>query len=195
MAQTKTRTQKKSSSGRTNSGSSKKGTTRKAASRSKSSSRAKSGSTRSRNTSRSKSSGTKRTGASRKRTSASQARSRQQRPTANSGGVLEKVKGPATIAGVALIGVAGGIAAVRNGSKRRSGLASGFGKAFSKPGMSLPSMNGLNLGKRLQGIDLPKSDGSTIGWVEEKARGLGDAGHRVADLTAEARRMREGGDS
>ncbi len=99
------------------------------------------------------------------------------------------------MAGAALLGVAGGIAAVRNGGKRSSGLASGLGKAFSKPGMSLPSMSGLDLKKRLEGIDLPKSNGSTIGWVEEKARGLGDAGHRVADLTAEARRIQKGGDS
>jgi hypothetical protein len=191
MAQTKTRTQKKSSSSR---GSSRKGSTRKASSRSKSASGTKSGSSRSRSApSRSKSSGTNRKSASRK--SPSGTSSRQQRTTANSGGVMEKVKGPATLAGVTLLGVAGGIAAVRNGGKRRSGLASGLGKAFSKPGISMPSMNGLDLGKRLQGIDLPKSEGSTIGWVEEKARSLGDAGYRLADLTAEARRLQKGGDS
>jgi hypothetical protein len=40
---------------------------------------------------------------------------------------------------------------------------------------------------------MPKSDGSTIGWVEEKAREIGDAGYRVADLTSEARRLQKGG--
>jgi hypothetical protein len=108
--------------------------------------------------------------------------------------MLEKVKGPATMAGAALIAAAGGIAAVRNGGKRRSGLGSGLGKAFSKPGLSMPSMSGADLKKRLNGIDLPKADGSTMGWVEEKARGVGDAGYRLADLTSQARRIQKGGD-
>ncbi len=32
-------------------------------------------------------------------------------------------------------------------------------------------------------MSLPKTGGSTAAWVGEKAKGLGDAGHRVADVT------------
>jgi hypothetical protein len=106
------------------------------------------------------------------------------------------------MAGAALIGVAGGIAAVRGGGKRRSGLISGVGqsglmsgvgKALSRPSLNGLSTRGLDLKGRLDRINMPKSDGSTIGWVEEKAREIGDAGYRVADLTSEARRLQKGG--
>ena len=195
MAETKTRTQKKGSSGRSKSGSgssrkasSSRGSAKKTASRSKGNSRSKSsssrasGSKRSRPASRSRSGGASRSGGNRTKNGQGQS------PT--SGGVLEKAKGPATMAGAALLGVAGGIAAVRNGGKRRSGFLPG-GRG---PSLKLPSMGGTDLRKRLNGISLPKSNGSTIGWVEEKARGLGDAGYRVADLTSEARRLQKGGD-
>jgi hypothetical protein len=188
MAQTKTRTKAKRASGRAKSSgsTSRRGSAKKPANRSKGSGRAKPGSTRSRAPSKAKSRAKNRnSGGSRPKTQA--------RSGASSPGVLEKAKGPATMAGAALIGVAGGIAAVRGGGKRRSGLMSGVGKALPKPNLNGLSTRGLDLKGRLDGITLPKSDGSTIGWVEEKAREIGDAGYRVADLTSEARRLQKGG--
>jgi hypothetical protein len=205
MAQAKTRTKAKRASGRakssgstSNRGSTKKTANRSkgsAANRSKGSGRAKPGSTRSRAPSKSKSRTKKgNSGGSRPKT--------QTGSGASSSRVLEKAKGPATMAGAALIGVAGGIAAVRGGGKRRSGLISGagrsglmagVGKALSKPNLNGLSTRGLDLKGRLDGLNLPKSDGSTIGWIEEKAREFGDAGYRVADLTSEARRLQKGG--
>jgi hypothetical protein len=38
-------------------------------------------------------------------------------------------------------------------------------------------------------VSLPQSDGSTAAWVGEKAKGLGDAGHRVADVTAQIAKL------
>jgi hypothetical protein len=38
-------------------------------------------------------------------------------------------------------------------------------------------------------VSLPKSGGSTAAWVGEKAKGLGDAGHRVADVTAQVAKI------
>ena len=71
---------------------------------------------------------------------------------------------------------------------------SGVGKALPKPKLNGLGTRGIDLRKRLDSVSLPKSDGSTMGWVEEKARGLGDAGYRLADLTSEARRLQKGGD-
>ena len=95
------------------------------------------------------------------------------------------MKVPATAAGATLLAVAGGMAATRNGSK--GGLLSG-GRGKGK----LPSArSGLKSLKKidLKKIDLPKPE-EAIDWVEEKAKGVGDAGYRVADLTSQARSVR-----
>lgn len=91
------------------------------------------------------------------------------------------MKVPATAAGATLLAVAGGMAATRNGSK--GGLLSGGGKGkLPIPRSALKSLKKIDLKK----IDLPKPD-EAIDWVEEKAKGVGDAGYRVADLTSQAR--------
>jgi hypothetical protein len=77
------------------------------------------------------------------------------------------------------------MAATRNGSK--GGLLGG-GRGKSKlpiPRSGLKSLKKIDLKK----IDLPKPD-EAIDWVEEKAKGVGDAGYRVADLTSQARSVR-----
>lgn len=85
------------------------------------------------------------------------------------------MKVPATAAGATMLAVAGGMAAARNGSK------GGRGK------LGLPGARaGL---KTLKKIDLPKPE-EAIDWVEEKAKEVGDAGYRVADLTSQARSVR-----
>jgi hypothetical protein len=48
-----------------------------------------------------------------------------------------------------------------------------------------------DLKKGLKIIDLPKPDAAMIDWVEEKARGVGDVGYRVAELSSQARRMQK----
>lgn len=223
MAQTKTTTKKKSSgSGSKSSGSKSRGTKssargsqskssgRPGASRGSSTAKRSSSSTRSRGStkaksrstgsgapSRSRTAGKTKSGGARRKSSAP-AKSRQATQSASNGGggVLDKVKGPATAVGAALIGVAGGVAASRNG-KRGSGLLSrghgpklslpkpnsktGIGKALSAPALK----------KSLKGISLPKPDGSMIDWVEEKAKGVGDAGYRVAEMTSDARRVKK----
>ena len=89
------------------------------------------------------------------------------------------MKVPATAAGATLLAVAGGMAATRNGSK--GGLLSGGRKGkLPIPRSAL---------KSLKKIDLPKPN-EAIDWVEEKAKGVGDAGYRVADLTSQARSVR-----
>jgi hypothetical protein len=92
--------------------------------------------------------------------------------------MLQKAKVPATAAGIALIGIAGGLAASGRGGKGRASLL---------PGGRGPKLPRLDLKKAVKGIHLPKPDGSTIDWVESKAKGVGDAGYRVAELASEAR--------
>jgi hypothetical protein len=48
-----------------------------------------------------------------------------------------------------------------------------------------------DLKKGLKNVSLPKLDDKTIDWVEEKARGVADAGNRVADMTSDARRVKK----
>jgi len=115
------------------------------------------------------------------------------------GGALEKAKAPAAAVGAALIGAAG-VAAARSSGKRRSGVLpggrspklslprskAGLRKAFGRSNMSVPDLK-----KALKGVNLPKPDGSMIDWVEEKAKGVGDAGYRVAEMTSQARRVQK----
>ena len=112
------------------------------------------------------------------------------------------MKAPATVAGAAMLAVAGGLAASKNGSK--SGLLpGGRGKlGLPNPKSGLKSLKGFDMPK----IDMPKIDVSkvdlptpedAIDWVEEKAKGVGDAGYRVAELSSQARSLRKtlsGGD-
>ena len=222
MAQTKTTAKKKSSgSGSKSSGSSKstkssargsqsKSSGRPGASRGSSTAKRSSSSTRSRGSTKAKSRSTGSGSSSRSRTasktksggarrkSGASAKSRQAAQSASNGGggVLDKVKGPATAVGAALIGVAGGVAASRNG-KRGSGLLSkGHGSKLSLPKPNSKSGIGKALSapalkKSLKSINLPKPDASMIDWVEEKAKGVGDAGYRVADMTSDARRVKK----
>jgi hypothetical protein len=95
------------------------------------------------------------------------------------------MKVPATVAGAAMLAVAGGLAA-RNGNK--GGLLSGGrGKlGLPSPKSGLKSLKGIDLSN----IDLPKPE-EAIDWVEEKAKGVGDAGYRVAELSSQARSVRK----
>jgi hypothetical protein len=92
--------------------------------------------------------------------------------------MLEKAKVPATAAGIALIGIAGGLAAAGRGGKGRPSLL---------PGGRGPKLPRIDLKKALKGIHVPKPDGSTIDWVEKNAKGVGDASYKVAELASEAR--------
>jgi hypothetical protein len=47
--------------------------------------------------------------------------------------------------------------------------------------MSLPSLP--------KNVSLPKHQGSTAAWVGQKAMQIGDAGHRVADMTSSAAKV------
>jgi hypothetical protein len=62
-----------------------------------------------------------------------------------------------------------------------------------KLGSGLPKPD---LKKGMKNIKMPKLDADTIDWVEEKAKGLGDASYRVAEMTDQARKVRKavGGD-
>ena len=91
------------------------------------------------------------------------------------GGSLEKLKGPATATGAALLAVAGGVAATRSRSSK-SGLISGAG------GKKV----GKKVAKSLKKVDLPKAD-DAIDWIEKNAKVLGDAGYKVAEASSQAR--------
>jgi hypothetical protein len=90
-------------------------------------------------------------------------------------GSLERLKGPATATGAALLAVAGGVAARRSRSGR-SGLISGLG------GKKV----GKKVVKSIKKVDLPKAD-DAIDWIEEKAKVLGDTGYKVAEASSQAR--------
>src|SRR4051794_15871248 len=70
------------------------------------------------------------------------------------GGALEKLKGPATATGAALLAVAGGVAATRS-RKGKSGLVKG--------------LSGKKVMKAVKKVDLPDPD-DAIDWIEEKAK-------------------------
>jgi hypothetical protein len=90
--------------------------------------------------------------------------------------LAQKAKVPALAAGAALIGLAGGATATKN-ARRKSRIP--------KPNLKMPRPDLKKLPKP-KSVSLPKSGGSTLSWVEEKARQLGDAGHKLADVTNEA---------
>ena len=196
MAQTKSSNSKQSSSSRSRSSQSKGSQSRssgsKASSRSGNSTKAKSSSSRSRSGG-SKSQSAKRGGGS--QTTA------QQRASQNGGSVIEKAKVPAAAVGAGLLAVAGGIAVAKGAGGKGSGVLPGgrgpkvnmpkpkqVGKSISK---HMPKPDLKKAQSAIRDIDLPKTNGSTIGWVEEKARGVGDAGYRVAGLASEARRIQK----
>ena len=72
------------------------------------------------------------------------------------------------------LGVAGGAAAARNSKKRRS-----------FPTLPTPSLKKLPSPKEL----MPKGD--ALGWIEGKAKTMGDASHRVAELSSEAQKIKK----
>jgi hypothetical protein len=94
---------------------------------------------------------------------------------ASGGGPLEKLKGPATATGAALLAVAGGLAATRNRNHRSALLHGGAGKKFIK---------------NMKRVNLPSAD-EAIDWVEEKSKGVGDAGYKVAEMTSQARKAKK----
>lgn len=103
-------------------------------------------------------------------------RSRAQSTARNnsSGTLVQKAKAPALAAGGMLLGAAGGVAAARRSKQR--------GRKLPRP--------------KLKSVSLPKSGGSTVAWFGEKAKAVGDAGYRVADMSSQAakveKKMRKG---
>jgi hypothetical protein len=93
-------------------------------------------------------------------------------PVSKAAGSLEKLKGPATATGAALLAVAGGVA-VSHSRNGKSGLMHGV-------------PNGKKIMKAVKKVDLPNAD-DAIDWIEEKAKGLGDAGYKVAEASSQAR--------
>jgi hypothetical protein len=85
---------------------------------------------------------------------------------------VSKLKGPATATGAALLAVAGGVAASRSRSAGKSGLMRG--------------VSGKKVMKTIKKVDLPDAD-DAIDWIEKKAKGLGDAGYKVAEASSQAR--------
>jgi hypothetical protein len=85
------------------------------------------------------------------------------------GSALDKLKGPATATGAALIAVAGGLAATRarNGHGRRRKVVKG-----------------------LKRIDLPSAD-TAIDWVEKRATDVGDAADKAQQMTSTARKVKK----
>ena len=169
------------------SGTSRSRSSTKPASKRSSSSRTKSGGSRSSST-RSPSRSKSRQGSSRSKGS--------QAASGGSGGIVEKAKKPAAAVGVALLGAAGVVAAQKNGkgvSKLLPGRRSSALSHLPKLGSGLPKPD---LKKGMKNIKMPKLDADTIDWVEEKAKGLGDASYRVAEMTDQARKVRKavGGD-
>jgi hypothetical protein len=87
------------------------------------------------------------------------------------GGSLEKLKVPATATGAALLAVAGGVAASRSRNGKSSRMQGGSGKKVMKA---------------VKKVNLPKPD-DAIDWIEEKAKGLGNASYKVAEASSQAR--------
>ena len=91
---------------------------------------------------------------------------------------MSKLKGPATATGAALLAVAGGVAASRSRSGGKSGLMRGVG--------GKKAISGKKVMKTIKKVDLPDAD-DAIDWIEKKAKGLGDAGYKVAEASSQAR--------
>jgi hypothetical protein len=106
-----------------------------------------------------------------RKTSQRRKTSQSSRPSSNSSGSspLDKLKGPATATGAALLAVAGGLAAThaRNGNGRRRKLV-----------------------KSLKRIDLPSAD-AAIDWVEKRATDVGDAAEKAEQMTSTARKLKK----
>ena len=85
-----------------------------------------------------------------------------------------------------MLAAAGGLAASKNGSK--GGLLPGGGGKLGLPSAKsgLKSLKKIDISK----VDLPKPE-EAIDWVEEKAKGVGDAGYRVAELSSQAQSLRK----
>jgi hypothetical protein len=202
MAQTKTKPRKRSTGGKSTGGS-KKNASRSAKARKGSSTAtkqkttSKSNSSKARAQSKSKShsggkgSSPRSKSSARKGTAGSRRKSSQPKSGGGGRSTLEKMKVPATVAGTAMLAAAGGLAASKNG--RKGGMLPGSGR---KRGLS-GAKSGL---KSLKKIDLPKVDLSkvdlpdaedAIDWVEEKAKGVGDAGYRVAEFSSQAQSLRK----
>jgi len=101
------------------------------------------------------------------------------------------MKVPATVAGAAMLAAAGGLAASKNGSK--GGMLSGSGRKLGLPRAKsgLKSLKKIDMPKvNLSKVDLPDAE-DAIDWVEEKAKDVGDAGYRVAELSSQARNVRK----
>lgn len=198
MAQTKTKPKKRSTGGKPTGGSKKSSGSAKR--RSPGASAKKSKSAPSRAKSKSQSTSSKAKSNSRSSATKSKAKSTKSKSSANksNGGgrsALEKMKVPATVAGAAMLAAAGGLAASKNGSK--GGLLPGRGSKLGLPSpkSGLKSLKKADLSKSLKKVDLSKVDlpkpEEAIDWVEEKAKGVGDAGYRVAELSSQAQSLRK----
>jgi hypothetical protein len=193
MAQTKTKPRKRSTGNKSTGGSKKASASAKG--RSTGSSAKKSKSTSSKAKSRSKSTSSKaKAKSSAAKSKSKAAKSKSSAAKSNGGGgrsALEKMKVPATVAGAAMLAAAGGLAASKNGSKGRGGK---LGLPSAKAG--LKSLKKIDLPKvdlskvDLSKVDLPDPE-EAIDWVEEKAKGVGDAGYRVAELSSQAQTLRK----
>jgi hypothetical protein len=104
--------------------------------------------------------------------------SRKSSPKANGSSPVSKLKGPATATGAALLAVAGGVAASRSRSSGKSGLMRGV--------VGKKAISGKKVMKTIKKVDLPDPD-DAIDWIEKKAKGLGDAGYKVAEASSQAR--------
>src|SRR5215204_5865254 len=200
MAQTKTKPKKRSTGGKSTSGSKKTSGAAKGRSSSSRANKQKSTSSKAKSTSsKAKSSSSKGSARSKSKSRSGGKGAKRSKSSAakqNGGGrsTLEKMKVPATVAGAAMLAAAGGLAASKNGSK---GVLPGGGKKLGLPGgksglksLKKIDMPKVDLGKTMSKVDLPKPE-EAIDWVEDKAKGVGDAGYRVAELTSQARSLRK----
>ena len=116
--------------------------------------------------------------AQRRRGERSTSRSRSPRSaqakTAQPKSLLDKAKTPLVAGGAALLGITGGAVAARNSKKRRS-----------FPTLPTPNLKKLPSPKEL----MPKGD--ALGWIEGKAKTMGDAIHPVAELSSEAQKIKK----
>lgn len=124
-----------------------------------------------RSNSSSKSSASKRSAGKSRSTSRSRSPQSAQAKTAQPKSFLDKAKTPLVAGGAALLGVAGGAVAARNSKKRRS----------------FPTLN-------LKKLPSPKElmpKGDALGWIEGKAKTMGDASQRVAELSSDAQKIKK----
>jgi hypothetical protein len=113
----------------------------------------------------------------------STAKKRTPPPKSRAAKLADKAKVPALTGGAMLVGLAGGVTAARKGKRRRGGLL-GRKSLIPTPKLNLPTPT-------LKKLPVPKKRGSTVKWVEEKAKEVGDAGYRVAELTSEVEKVQK----